>query len=91
MEAASTSTSRAAPSAQEVLGVARGMPSGQWPAAPERNRQCGRLTRAEEALLARLLAARAILPVIPARTWLLAVGWRRHGRIRVGEIPEGRA
>lgn len=29
-------------------------------------------------------------PVVSARTWLLAVGWRRHGRIDVDAIP-GRA
>jgi REP element-mobilizing transposase RayT len=26
-------------------------------------------------------------PVVPPRTWLLATGWRRHGRISVGELP----
>lgn len=25
--------------------------------------------------------------VVRARTWLLAVGWRRHGLIRVGDVP----
>jgi hypothetical protein len=27
--------------------------------------------------------------VVPARTWLLRVGWLRHGRIRIGEAPKG--
>ncbi len=35
-------------------------------------------------------AAGADPPIVPARTWLLAVGWRRHGRIDVTETP-GRA
>jgi REP-associated tyrosine transposase len=26
-------------------------------------------------------------PVVPARTWLASVGWRRHGLIRVDEAP----
>ena len=26
-------------------------------------------------------------PVAPGRTWLLRVGWRRHGLIRPGEVP----
>jgi putative transposase len=26
-------------------------------------------------------------PVVPARTWLLRVGWRRHGQVRVTEMP----
>jgi REP element-mobilizing transposase RayT len=26
-------------------------------------------------------------PVAAARTWLLAIGWRRHGRIDPGELP----
>jgi REP element-mobilizing transposase RayT len=25
--------------------------------------------------------------VVPAKTWLLTVGWLRHGRIRIGEAP----
>ncbi len=29
------------------------------------------------------------LPVRPARSWLLTVGWRRHGRIRITEVPGG--
>jgi putative transposase len=29
-------------------------------------------------------------PVAPAGTWLLRVGWRRHGLIDVGERPRGR-
>ena len=29
-------------------------------------------------------------PVARARTWLLAVGWRRHGRIGLAEVPGGR-
>jgi hypothetical protein len=28
-----------------------------------------------------------VVPVVPATTWLLAVGWRRHGTIRTREIP----
>lgn len=28
--------------------------------------------------------------VARATTWLLAVGWRRHGRLRVNEVPGGR-
>lgn len=27
--------------------------------------------------------------VAPARSWLLTVGWRRHGLIRVAEVPGG--
>jgi REP element-mobilizing transposase RayT len=30
-------------------------------------------------------------PVVPARTWLLTIGWRRHGRIAVDEKPGARA
>jgi REP element-mobilizing transposase RayT len=30
-------------------------------------------------------------PVAPARTWLLAVGWRRHGLIGLAEVPGPRA
>ena len=26
-------------------------------------------------------------PVAPPRTWLLRVGWRRHGLVRIDEIP----
>jgi REP element-mobilizing transposase RayT len=26
-------------------------------------------------------------PVVAARTWLLTIGWRRHGRIAVDEVP----
>jgi hypothetical protein len=26
-------------------------------------------------------------PVAKARTWLLAVGWRKHGLLRIGEKP----
>ncbi len=26
-------------------------------------------------------------PFVPPRTWLLSVGWRRHGRIPVGVVP----
>jgi REP element-mobilizing transposase RayT len=26
-------------------------------------------------------------PVVPARSWLLTIGWRRHGRIRLTEVP----
>ncbi len=33
--------------------------------------------------LANLLAS----VVVPPRTWLLAVGWLRHGRIRIREVP----
>ncbi len=29
------------------------------------------------------------LPVLRARAWLLTIGWRRHGLIRVTEIPGG--
>jgi hypothetical protein len=28
-----------------------------------------------------------VRPVSDARTWLLTVGWRRHGRISVHELP----
>jgi REP element-mobilizing transposase RayT len=28
-------------------------------------------------------------PLTAARTWLLRVGWRRHGLIRFGEVPGG--
>jgi hypothetical protein len=27
------------------------------------------------------------MPIAPAETWLLRVGWRRHGLIGVGERP----
>jgi REP element-mobilizing transposase RayT len=26
-------------------------------------------------------------PVVPPQTWLLGIGWRRHGRISIGEVP----
>jgi hypothetical protein len=26
--------------------------------------------------------------IVPAETWLLAVGWLRHGRLRIGEAPK---
>jgi REP element-mobilizing transposase RayT len=29
------------------------------------------------------------LGTLPPRTWLLAIGWRRHGRIGVDEVPGG--
>jgi hypothetical protein len=29
------------------------------------------------------------LPVAAPRTWLLAIGWRRHGRIDPSEVPGG--
>jgi len=28
-----------------------------------------------------------VRPVAEARTWLLSVGWRRHGLISVAEVP----
>jgi len=28
-----------------------------------------------------------VAPLARARTWLLTRGWRRHGRIRLGEVP----
>jgi REP element-mobilizing transposase RayT len=28
-------------------------------------------------------------PVVPARTWLARIGWRRHGMIDFGESPKG--
>ena len=28
-------------------------------------------------------------PVASARTWLLGVGWRRHGLVRLKEVPGG--
>jgi len=37
-----------------------------------------------------LLAPRAppgLAPVVAARTWLVTIGWRRHGRIAVDEVP----
>ncbi len=40
-----------------------------------------------EAVNSRAAAARVVLPVVSAGTWLLRVGWRRHGRIRIGEVP----
>lgn len=36
----------------------------------------------------RLVLGRA-LPVARARSWLLTVGWRRHGLVSVGEVPRG--
>jgi REP element-mobilizing transposase RayT len=30
----------------------------------------------------------ASCPVVPARTWLARVGWRRHGRLRFDEAPK---
>lgn len=38
----------------------------------------------------RLLAALPRAPAAAARSWLLRFGWRRHGLIRVAEIPGGR-
>jgi len=32
-------------------------------------------------------AGPAAPPVVPARSWLLRVGWRRHGLIDPGEVP----
>jgi len=32
----------------------------------------------------------AVRPVARARTWLLSVGWRRHGRIDPGDVPGAR-
>jgi len=29
----------------------------------------------------------AIVPVVEPRTWLLRIGWRRHGRIAFDEVP----
>jgi hypothetical protein len=31
------------------------------------------------------------LPILPARVWLLKVGWRRHGLIALDEVPGPRA
>lgn len=28
-------------------------------------------------------------PVVRARSWLLTIGWRRHGLVSVGEVPRG--
>ena len=33
---------------------------------------------------------RGVAPAAPARTWLLRVGWRRHGLIDPAEVPGGR-
>jgi hypothetical protein len=30
-----------------------------------------------------------VRPVVEARTWLLAHGWRRYGLVRLGELPAG--
>ena len=35
----------------------------------------------------RVVATRRALPCVPARAWLLRLGWRRHGLIRVDETP----
>ena len=35
-------------------------------------------------------AREAESPLARARTWLLSVGWLRHGRVRLDEIPAGR-
>lgn len=32
----------------------------------------------------------ARVPVCAARSWLLTIGWRKHGRIRVTEVPSAR-
>ena len=34
-------------------------------------------------------AIRERAPVVAARTWLAAVGWRRHGLIAITERPRG--
>jgi hypothetical protein len=34
--------------------------------------------------------AAAVIPVVRARTWLLMIGWRRHGLIDPDEIPGSR-
>jgi hypothetical protein len=31
----------------------------------------------------------AACPVVAARTWLAGQGWRRHGLLRVAEVPAG--
>lgn len=48
-----------------------------------------RLRNAGEALAAAhgLHDAGEIAPTSPPRTWLLATGWRRHGLIRLDEVP----
>jgi REP element-mobilizing transposase RayT len=40
--------------------------------------------------LSREAIARMTPPLARARTWLLSIGWRRHGRIEIGERPCGR-
>lgn len=40
-----------------------------------------------EGVNSRSAAASELFPIVRARTWLLLVGWRRHGRIRISEIP----
>lgn len=39
------------------------------------------------ATLLAALAVHALPPVAAARSWLLRVGWRRHGLIGVAEVP----
>ncbi len=38
---------------------------------------------------ARFPSALLELPIARARTWLMTVGWRRHGLVGIGEIPGG--
>ena len=33
---------------------------------------------------------RLVKPALVARTWLLAIGWRRHGLVRIDEVPGSR-
>src|SRR5262245_22786967 len=40
---------------------------------------------------ARALQAAGPTPVAPPRTWLLSIGWRRHGLIDIDEVPATRA
>jgi len=60
-------------------------PSARWQLDPLSSAEwfCGFATSLPSAF-------RSIGPpcVVPAKTWLLTVGWLRHGRIRIGEEPK---
>ncbi|MBL8896528.1 MAG: transposase [Planctomycetes bacterium] len=38
--------------------------------------------------IASIPSARAVAVVVPAATWLLATGWRRHGLLDIQELPQ---
>ena len=42
---------------------------------------------AQPGLLPRALAPGSGAPVVPAETWLLSAGWKRHGKLSIAESP----